>query len=536
MAIGVRNREGSGGGSLAFVLVVTTLAFLTAFVMAGSSSAHLSFANHSSRGLRARLLAEATLTRAVAELQNNVDWGNGGESLQVSLPGSPAEAFGRLTFLEEADQPHSTYNLSSDTSRPGFGGRLVPPHSVHLVAEGNCLGATRRLEAVVSLPPYPYAIASAGPIESDGELLVGSLSEPPSGAAITADDLAPAHLASNHPEENSVRLGPKTVVVGDVRSAGGVVLGQGALIKGQTLAYGQPVALPEVPLERYDPELSPSGYQTLPTELADTTLQGSARADGDLTVYGELNLQQAKLYVNGHLTVRGPISGDGLIVARQGATIYTGARIAGGQSVLLSGDDVQLRGGGPLGSFFYGMVYTEGGFDATDISVVGSFIARGEDAGVKLTNARVLGDSGATSWVPSSSHSFHFVPGQQSHEPAVQMAVPTQDSFAIVARVVLQNGRLEYQVDDPLSGQTRSYSSVQPAARAIATSANQMARQMVESGAQGTGRNLVSTARTLEETLQQLAQETQESAGQGFDLNQFLSIADRMRVTLWREM
>lgn len=537
------------GGSLALVLVIATLGFLAAFVLAGTTSAHLNFANRSSRVARARLLAEAAVTRAVVELQKDSAYGALGEGFELELPGNPAGSVGKLGFapdvvanlsLAPETTAYSTYNLDADTSTPGFQNRLVPAHSVHLVGEGTCLGVTRRVEAIVCLPPFPYAIASSGPIESQGELLVGSLNGQTSPGTITADDLLPAHVASNDAEATSVTLGPRSVVVGDIRSVGGLNLSEGVVVKGQTLAYGEPVALPKVPLQDYDPEGRQTGYQQLPSEISDATVAGTARSSGDLTVYGELDLDQAKLYVDGHLTVRGPISGQGLVVARQGATIYTGARLSGGQAVLLSGGDVTIAGGGPLGSFFQGLVYAEGAFEARDITVVGSFIARGEGASVKLSNARVLGDTEVTHWTPTSSHTFYFVPGSRHNEPAIQVAEPTDDSFAIRARVAVDSsGDITVEVDDPRTGETKTYHAIHPAARGIAVVANEVGRDLLlETPAQHRpgGRNLVAAAETLEQTLTGLVEDTAGEHGTGFDLNKFLSVSDRLRVTLWREL
>lgn len=522
------------GASLVFVLVVATLGFLAAFVLAGSTSAHLSFAQRSSRVVRARLLAEAAVTRAVAELQQDPLYGQAGASITVTFPGDPPGAHGRLTFAEGGGFS-STYNLDSDTSRPGAQGRLVPPHSVHLIGEGECLGVLRRVEAIVTLPPYPYALASSGPIVSDGELLVGSLDESSSSDLVTPESLAPAHLASNHPDPSSISLGPRTTVVGDVRSVGGLELSQGVVIKGQTLAYGEPVALPEIPLESYDPRQGQTGYQQLPSELTEATISGAARADGDLTVYGELTLDQGKLYVDGHLTVRGPLSGRGLIVASQGASLYTGARITGGEAVLLSGGDVLLQGGGPLGSFFQGMVYAEGSFQASDITVVGSFISRGEGAGVRLRNARVLGNPELTSWEPSLSHTFHFAPGPKRNEPAIRIAGPAPGSFAISVRLISDDGQVRIAIDDPRGGPTRTFSSWHPAARQVAVLANDLGRELL-AGQGGGGTNLVAAAESLEETLRRLQEQLSDRGEIGFDLNRFLSLSDRLRVTLWREL
>jgi hypothetical protein len=527
-------REKRRGGSLAYVLVISTLAFLVAFVLAGTTSAHLQFANRVSRSQRARLLAEAAVAQAVSNLQNDPDFGSLGQSLRLELPGNPPGSEGYLGF-DPAHEVFSTYNLQSDTSRPGYGQRAVPPYSVHLVGAGSCLGVSRKVEAIVTLPPFPYAIASSGPIISDGELLVGSLNGSETAGPITPETLSPAHLASNDSNAASIQLGPRTIVVGDVRSVGGMELSDGVVIKGQTLAYGQPVALPEVPLQSYDPELAQSGFQELPSEMTDATIQGTARVAGDLTVYGELRLDQAKLYVDGRLTVRGPLSGQGLVVASEGATIYTGARIAGGQAVLLSGDDVLIKGGGPLGSFFQGMVYCEGGFEASDITVVGSFVSRGEGAEVRLSNARVLGDSSVTSWTPTLVQTFHFVAGQRNNEPAVQVAGPTTDSFTIQVRVQNREDGPVWTVDDPRDGTTQVFRTAHAAARQVAVVANAIARDLRQRQGGG-GDNLVAAAETLEAALTRLAEELAEESGQGFDINQFLSLSDRLRVVLWREL
>lgn len=407
---------------------------------------------------------------------------------------------------------------------------------MHLVGQGEYLGVTRRVEAIVTLPPYPYAIASSGPIESDGELLVGALDAQASEGPITPDTLYPAHLASNDPVETSISLGPRTTIVGDVRSVGGLRLSDGVVVKGQTLSYGEPVALPEISLESYDPEAAQTGYQVLPNELSGATISGTARAPSDLTVFGDLDLDQGKLYVNGHLTVYGLVSGRGLVVAKDGATITTGARVAGGQAVLLSGNDVELKGGGPLGSFFQGMVYCEGAFEASDITVVGSFISKGSQAAVRLKNARVLGDSSATTWSPSSSHTLYFVPGRRPGEPAVRVPGPTSDSYSIEVRLEQRPGETDFQIVDPSTGAVSTYGNVHVAARHLAVLANDMARDLPPSDVNGNGRNLVANAENLEALLQGMADALLESGGEGFDLNKFLSVSDRLRVLLWREL
>ena len=531
----LRSRAQARGGTLVYVLVLSTLMMLTAFVFAGSVSSHLNFVKRSERLTHARLLADSAISRAVAEIQVNSEFGLQGESLDVSLPGGQDGDLGRISFSATSVN-HSTNNLTSDTSSPGWGGRLVPPYSAHLVGEGRCGDSIARVEAIVALPPYPYAIASSGPIESDGELLVGSLVEQVSGGAIAVESLLPAHLASNDPLPSSVSLGSGSLVMGDIRSAGGIDLSPGVVVRGETLAYGEPVAIPEVDLERYDPRLTQTGFQSLPGELAETTVTGSALSKGDLIILGGLHLDQAKLYVDGHLSVRGPISGRGVVVATRGADLRAGARLSGGHAVLLSGGDVSLRGAGPLGSFFQGLVYSQGEFQADNITVVGSFISQGESAKVKLRNARVLGDPAFQTLNPTGSATFYFVLGESTNEPAVQVPGPTSGSFPVEVQVRTTSRGPEITVVNPLDGSHAVTTSYHTAARQIAVVANQFARQLSEQGAvPGGGKNLVAVSESLERSLEVLAEraETPEST---FDLNRFLGVSDRLRVTLWREL
>lgn len=55
-------------------------------------------------------------------------------------------------------------------------GELVPPRSVHLVAVSE-VGATRRtLSVVMHVSGFPYAVASSGPLVSEGTFVVGAVS------------------------------------------------------------------------------------------------------------------------------------------------------------------------------------------------------------------------------------------------------------------------------------------------------------------------------------------------------------------------
>ncbi|MCA9791095.1 MAG: hypothetical protein KC910_04840, partial [Candidatus Eremiobacteraeota bacterium] len=92
--MGFRGVGGSRGASLATALVVGSLAFLAAFILAGSSFAELGYAQRISNERRALGLAESATQMAVARLLQDQNFGKSGEQLQLELAG----ACGGLTF------------------------------------------------------------------------------------------------------------------------------------------------------------------------------------------------------------------------------------------------------------------------------------------------------------------------------------------------------------------------------------------------------------------------------------------------------
>lgn len=477
------------GATLAFVLVVVTLSLVTAFILAGTSTAHLGFAKASSDRLRARNLAHASVQKALARLLEDPTFGLRGEGLEITLPGDPSTSFGYLTFSGTSDRSHSTYNLNRDNSVPGFHERVVPAHSIHLVGVGCSGGASRTVEAIVQLPPFPYALASSGPIESSGDLIVGSLDTQSTGDPST-DDLLPAHLASNYTGDSSVVLRGDSMVVGDLRSTGGFELEDSVVVKGQKLPFGDPVSLPKIDVYQYDPAQSGNSYQELPAFTSGLKLKGIARSAGDLSVLGDLDLDNATLYVDGKVTVLGAVVGQGMLISTQGVEIRNGARMAGGNhAVLLSGGDVAISGGGSSDAFFEGFVYTEGQFVAGNVTVVGSFVSQGERARVILSNVRVLGDPTKTKWDRPERRGLKISQGTGEGEVAGGESVASDDEEDGQFSLSGADGDtlyLDLDLDLNTNSTTRPPSGGSP--------------------------------------------------GDGFDLSRFLGSSEQMRVVLWKEL
>lgn len=397
------NRRGTAIGT---TLMIAALAMVVAFVLAGTSFSHLNVNARMSNGQKAEMVADSVIAKALADVIDS-----GGLLGQPSEPGYSAwitvtidEAQGRLTFdPATAGSLGYSVNRHEQSSAPGFQGRVVPQNCLHLVGLGVCNGVERRVESLVFLPPVPFALGSSGPIHSQGNLVVGSLSGP--SQVLSANNnaaLLPGSLRSNATTNNAISLGAQTLVTGNVQSAGGAVLDPASSVLGSVQTRVSPIALPLPDLTAMDPGTG-AGVTLQAGTIPAPQLYGLNRADANLVVAGDLMMNDALLYVDGDLQIQGNVQGRGIIVSRGDVDIQDGAALDGqNQAVLLANGDVALRGTGAFGSAFQGLVYTEGDFSAQQISVVGALIGNkttgsgpGASSGsqIFLDDARMVGIS-----------------------------------------------------------------------------------------------------------------------------------------------
>lgn len=378
------------GNSLASVLIVMGLVLTLAFVLAGAGMAHLNVAQHQESSQLAQEHAESVIALALQRiLESDGHFGENGSGAPLEL--SLVEgATGRLSFTALPGVPPSLNNFSSDTARQNGGLRLVPAHSIHLVGVGTCRGVRRRVETLLFVPPFPYAIASEGPVVGE-RLLVGAVNEAPAEPRLDPDQLLPGHILSNSAEPEAISLGTGTTVTGNVRAPGGIVTTPDVVVRGQLESGSAPGPVPRVRLQDYDPA-GREDLQALVGTPADplvdpAPLTGFFRADQSLTVSGDLELQNGVVYVDGDLDVRGAVHGTGLVVATGRVLVAAGAALdPSNHAVLLAGRGARLEGQGKASSAFQGVVYTEGPFQAERMSLVGAFVA-GPGGSLQLEDA-----------------------------------------------------------------------------------------------------------------------------------------------------
>ncbi len=405
-----RSRRGVG---LATTLVIISIIVILAFAVAGVSISHLSVSTRLSNAEIARNRAESSLAQAIDRVIVDREAGTN-FSGQVNLPAFAGEPAGTGTVCFDTLQagiqgiPFSTNNLANDASVVGWNGRAVPGDGVHLIGIGTCNNVERRVEAVVFIPRFPYAIASSGPVSSQGGLQVASLQDPSLLAggglsSIPADKIEPGDLATNSGSATALDLkGNNVRITGDARASGGIDLGPSVLIEGAIRPNSDQVDIPDLDISLYD-TAGKTGLQQYTNSESNLTVDGWARYSKathgpDMYVSGGLRLDGGVLFVDGNLHVTGGISGNGAVIVTGTTEIFDGGTFAADQmAAVVSQGSVKIDGQAAGAAKFKGLIYTEGHLDADNIILAGAVVANAPGAGssVSLDNVEMIQLPGA---------------------------------------------------------------------------------------------------------------------------------------------
>lgn len=391
-------------GNLLTVITWGGLLAALGFALAGLSVQHLSAMTIHSNRQEAQNLARSVVSKAIERLLSDPTFcktPQPGQILKVELQGSRPGAVGLLSFHQgtagDNQIAYSVNNLKGTQPVPGANNRPVAPAQAQLIGEGRSGGSVRKVVAVLAVPPFPYAIAAAGPVSAQGGLTLGALEAAPEGDLPADAPLFPADLLSNFPGSQAIFLGANTRIAGDVKAAGGVDLDPNApegsiRVEGTIKSGAAPEALPKIPLSDYDPQNKP--FTALNSEVYSNPLRvaGVMRRQGGLRADNGLALDSGLLFIDGDLTVHGGLSGKGVVVCTGKVTLDGQNHLESGNGVaLLAGKDLSITGQDSDSSYFQGLVYTEGTFQANRVSIVGTLIAAGRnDEPVTLVRSRVL--------------------------------------------------------------------------------------------------------------------------------------------------
>lgn len=240
------------------MLAIVVLSML-GFALSSLCVTHLRLSGHEDRSVLAANAARSAASAAISKILDNEDFGKTRQAdhrITVEMD----EAVGLVRFdlagAEDLDLPYSTNNLRGTEDTSGDEDVLVPSGTVMIAAVGRSGGTERRVDVALRIPPFPWAIASAGRIETLNGVFVAAL--PPGTWPPPTDEseLLPADLVANGGGSNAIVLGNNSKVLGDVETPGAVhKAGQNVIVRGEIRNGSAPADLPEIDLTRFDPDV-----------------------------------------------------------------------------------------------------------------------------------------------------------------------------------------------------------------------------------------------------------------------------------------
>lgn len=398
-------------------LLVAALAITLAFTVAGIGVNHMNVASRIDNAQTARNLAESAISRTLEQvIYSDMDYGShGNETMTIAFGGQEGTS-GICTFDKAyatlKNIPYSTYNLRKDTATTGHSNRVVPYDSLHLVGIGRCNGVERKIESIITVPSFQFALASEGKMNAAGAMLVAgakNVTDVTLPVNATDEKLTPSHIVSNASGNSAVNL---TSQSGDV-TVKGYARAMGQITKDSTgvkIEQGERPGSSRVSMPELDPrQFDPVQFVDDPGRLQDVPATGLMvrpslyRHTGSLTVPDlRLPLPSARnaendgavVFVDGDLTINNGIVGKGVIIATGNITVR-GAGSANlsseNQAALVAGGSIELLGRNPENSIYKGVVYAKQAARVKDVTVLGSLV-KGGDASTNMTveNSNVI--------------------------------------------------------------------------------------------------------------------------------------------------
>lgn len=437
-----------GAVSLLSVLCLVGIVMILASAMVGVFSMNLNMTQKSFNGSIAESEAEAGIAEALYRItdanDNNIDnsqqppavkYGRSGETIRGTITPklSPEEAYHVVTFAEGTGFPRSTNNTYLDRDT-GSLERAVPDGMFHIVSTGYCRGQYRTIEALVSKPPFPFGLATSGKLVSPDPFVVKGVSS----ISNLLDDKEdrPGHILCNSPE--GVTIGQSdpprpTYISGFVKSVGPISIEQPAQVLGGLRPGADASTLATIDVKKFRNEGQP-GVVTIndPNFVREQTMDIMYFYSGkQLTYERSVKLNKAFLYVEGDLVIKGPVTGEGLIVVDGNVTFASGTTLDGANKMaVLASGDVTIRGSN---NYFTGLIYCGGDFTASNVTVIGNTVVNSPDlqkGQANLENVTIISNAETadmTITITSSSHAE----GQDNADDGVIPLLLNNNTFGL---------------------------------------------------------------------------------------------------------
>jgi len=396
------------GLSLASLLVLITLLAVLATSMVVMFTANLNLLQASNNGQMALDEAEAGLNQVLLNLAADPSYGSHQETLLRTLNRqlSASECYHQISFDSGQSQvPFSTNAQAGATS--GYLGRPVPAECVHVISTGFCRGQVRTLEAIIRQPPFNFALASAGPIQSANPIRVEGIDSRQAYVQGQSKPL-PGHIASNSNQGILIQAmtGLNSFISGQARAVGNVDLDPNAVVLQGKRANSSALPLPDINITSFDP-LGTAGLLSITTSTSTiSNLSATHRSAQSTTFSNGVQFTNGLLYVAGDATFERGLTGSGALIVDGDVTIRgAGTQLSGSDSVAIlasgkvtiEGDPAQTVTPSAHANFINGLVYGARGVDLSNLTVAGIVLTQDSQSTTKLTNTNLMYVSDAAS-------------------------------------------------------------------------------------------------------------------------------------------
>ncbi len=349
-------RPGRSGFVLIYILSIATILFLLVGAVLSLYKQQLFISRTEVDRSRALYAAQAGLSYAIAQLEEDPSWTSGYN--HVMLPGNTAGY-----SLQFAANPSTAGPLDSINNLNGvsavdsyLGTGTVPSHSALLIVTGYSGTAVKTVEALVVVGASPLkdvAIAATGTLHFRGNAKIDGVDD-----LTSSSSSLPSGIYSDLAHGTAITYAPRAANPSDQFIVTGKIMTQSDSATAIDLSGNHSVGGIETGVP---PKLFPhpniaailQSHSTVPGPSIPSTpglvtLTGDNYYPSDVTIQGDLTLNGgAKLYVNGKLTVNGSVTGNGGIIASGDVSLYGNADVAASQndyiSIMTSGN-VILKG------------------------------------------------------------------------------------------------------------------------------------------------------------------------------------------------
>ena len=363
----------ASGGRRGFILVLAMGASATLFFFAlmyvHLYRAEQSLALQGERTLVAWEAASAGIQMAGLELKKSAAWSAGFDNR--SLPDSGATV--TVTFDATRQLPYSVNNSQNTAAVNGWGGRVVPPGCIHLVAVGRFGLASQVDQAMVVPPQSPYSFGLFG--SNAGSLGGGTVVDAYNSAVgpyPSSLDAAGGNIGTNTTATGKITLASGSIVNGKIQVGPG---GSASVIKSQGGTY-QGMVVPTLawPSAPVSPSLK-IGTDSV-TVKGTMTVEPGAYKDLGVNAGATLVLK-AGTYLFNKVNL-----GDNVTV-----TVASGPVNLWFAAGLQTGKGNQINAGGVPGSLNFFGASTSSGKVTVDANSVGSFTLYAPWSDLNLNNS-----------------------------------------------------------------------------------------------------------------------------------------------------